>query len=187
MKTKISVPKKREKLALANGARYDGKYGYFYVANDLPISIFNEFIPLTIELVPSSNWYNNVRSQMKVNWDDIRRTSYRRAGYKCEICGGVGDKHPVECHEIWEFDMDSKVQKLTGLTSLCPMCHKAKHIGLAFIKGEEKEVIKHIKKVNNWANADVNKYINEAFQIHDILSKKNWILDLSYVDVFMRK
>lgn len=187
MKTSINVPKEKEKLVLANGAIYDDKSKSFYVPKDVVISIFNEFIPLTIELVPSSNWYNNVRSEMKASWDDIRRTSYKQAGYKCEICSGVGPKHPVECHETWEFDMVNHIQKLIGLTSLCPMCHKSKHIGLAFIKGEEKEVIKHIKKVNGWTNADANKYIEEAFKIHDILSRTEWTLDLSYVDVFMQE
>ena len=108
------------------------------------------------------------------------------AEYRCEICNVIGKTHPVECHEIWEFDMDNKIQILTGLISLCPMCHKAKHIGLAFMKGEEKEVINHIKKINNWNNADVNKYIGESFQIHNILSEVDWTLDLSYIDTFMQ-
>ena len=42
---------------------------------------------LTIELVPSTAWFTNVRSEVsKAKWDKIRRKSYKHADYKCEIC-----------------------------------------------------------------------------------------------------
>ena len=83
----------------------------------------NKLIP---ELIPSNTWYNNVRSIVsKDEWDIIRRKSYKFANYKCQICGdsGInqGYKHPVECHEIWEFDDKNKIQYLIGFISLCPI------------------------------------------------------------------
>jgi len=81
---------------------------------------------LTIELVPSTAWYSNVRSNVsKEVWDIIRKKSYAKANYKCEVCGDVGTNqgvgHKVECHEIWHYDDDSHTQTLTGLISLCPI------------------------------------------------------------------
>ena len=57
---------------------------------------------LTIELVPQTAWYSNVRSNVtKSEWDVLRKACYKAAGYKCEVCSGKGPKHPVECHEMW--------------------------------------------------------------------------------------
>ena len=68
---------------------------------------------LTIELVPSTAWYSNVRSNVTSSqWDVLRKECYKNAGYKCEVCGGKGPKHPVECHEIWEYNDESFTQTL---------------------------------------------------------------------------
>lgn len=86
---------------------------------------------LTIELVPSTSWFSNLRSLLSSEeWDKIRRGCYKNANYKCEICSGVGPKHPVECHETWEYDEKQGIQKLIGLIALCPSCHEVKHVGL---------------------------------------------------------
>ncbi len=59
-------------------------------------------VQLTIELVPSTSWYNNVRSIVtRAQWDKLRAIVYDKAWHLCEICEGVGPKHPVECHEVW--------------------------------------------------------------------------------------
>ena len=79
---------------------------------------------LTIELVPRMCWYSNVRTNVtREKWDIIRKECYRKSNYKCEICGDKGTTHPVECHEIWEYDDVNYVQKLIGFIALCPNCH----------------------------------------------------------------
>lgn len=181
MKTRIFANKEDGILLKEYGVKYDGRMKSFYVPSGKVISLFNSFIPLTVELVPASNWESNVRSEYKHKWDDIRRYIYKRAGYKCEICGGVGEAHTVECHEIWSYDIDTKIQKLEGLISLCPICHKTKHYGFAVINGQEKIVRNHIKKINKWKEEDVDKYIEEAFIIFEHRSKFNWNLDMSYL------
>jgi len=56
---------------------------------------------LTVELVPSTCWYTNVRSNVsKAVWDRLRRRVATDAGKSCEICGGRGGRWPVECHEV---------------------------------------------------------------------------------------
>lgn len=181
IKTRIYVPKEYENFVEEFGAMYDGRMKSWYVPENIAISVFNPFIPLSIELVPSSNWENNVRSELKEHWNDIRRQVYKNANYHCEICGCQGDNHPVEAHEVWSYDMKTGIQKLIYILALCPMCHKAKHIGFAIINGEEESIKKHIMKTNNWKKEDVDKYIYEAFSLFEKRSKIEWTLDLSYI------
>lgn len=144
----------------------------------------DKLIPLIIELVPSSAWYSNVRSNVTVKeWDRIRKKSYSRANNKCEICGDVGKNqgvnHNVECHEIWEYNDQTLDQKLIGLIALCPLCHKVKHAGLAQIKGEEEVVINQLMKVNNMTRQEACDYIDISFDIWKRRSKYEWKLDIT--------
>lgn len=146
---------------------------------------------LTIELVPSTCWYSNVRSNVSEDeWDKIRRKSYKKANWRCEICGDVGTNqgvnHSVECHEIWEYDEHEKSQTLTGLISLCPNCHKVKHTGLAIIKGERDLVVKWLMAVNDISKRKANKLIEKAFDVWRERSEYEWKLDISYLDEYMK-
>lgn len=141
---------------------------------------------LTCELVPSNQWGTNLRSVLAPKvWDSLRKACYERAGYRCEICNGVGRKHPVECHEIWEYaDGPVFIQKLTGLIALCPSCHKVKHIGFAFSQGSGpfSAAMAHLAKVNDWSVNRTKLYVTTQFQIHAIRSQQNWMMDLSWLD-----
>ncbi len=142
---------------------------------------------LTIELVPLTSWYTNVRSNVTTSqWNKIRKLSYLKADNKCEICfdNGInqGYRHKVECHEIWDYDDLNKIQKLIGLISLCPMCHKVKHIGLSESRGEYFKCLKHICKVNNINENVANKYVDQCYKIFDLRSQYKWQLDISYLD-----
>ena len=138
---------------------------------------------LTIELVPETCWYSNLRSELSQrDWDILRKESYRKANYCCEVCGGKGSKHPVECHEIWEFDDKNKTQTLKGLISLCPACHEVKHIGLAQINGKFDEAVQHLMKVNKLTEDDALLYIDKAFLQWDLRSNYMWTVDISWVD-----
>ena len=141
---------------------------------------------LTIELVPKTSWYDNVRSHVsKERWDELRFECYRKAGHKCEICGAVGKdqgyEHPVECHEIWEYDDKKKIQLLAGLIALCPRCHKVKHIGLAQINKEYTMCVYHLRQVNGWNFKKTEKYINKAFEKWEERSEHDWTVDLTYL------
>jgi hypothetical protein len=140
-------------------------------------------IKLTIELVPSTSFYTNVRSILpKSEWDRLRKISYKKAGYKCEICKGSGleqgYKHPVECHEIWEYRKDG-TQYLKGLISLCPRCHQVKHIGRSMKVGLAKQATEHLRKVNGWTKQEAQNYIGYSFQEYILRSKQQWKLNLS--------
>jgi len=138
---------------------------------------------LTIELVPKNSWFSNLRSELqKADWDRLRRMTYRKAGYVCEICGGKGDKWPVECHEIWRYDDTNKVQKLTGLIALCPACHQVKHIGLATVSGNIKQAHNHLATVNDLSNKQAQIYISDSFDVWRERSKYDWQIDLSWLE-----
>lgn len=140
---------------------------------------------LTIELVPEGQWGANLRSELpRHEWDALRHETYRQAGFKCEICGGKGPKHPVECHEIWEYDDDKHFQRLKGLIALCPACHRVKHIGHTFHRDPEAgfQAILHMAKVNGWTKDEALGHVDEAMLTWQRRSMRSWTLDLSWLD-----
>ena len=135
---------------------------------------------LTIELVPQSSWMNNVRAVLsKKQWDYLRSQVSSKAYDVCEICGGVGPKHPVECHEIWKYNEKTGIQKLEGMIALCPDCHSVKHFGFARISGKEEQALKHFMKVNGLKKKEAEKVILAAFELWTKRSTLEWKLDLS--------
>lgn len=135
---------------------------------------------LTIELVPRTCWFSNVRERVsRQDWDRIRSQAYENAGHRCEVCGGHGSKHPVECHEVWEYDETAGVQRLVRMIALCPACHEVKHIGLAGIKGRGDAACAHLAAVNGWTAAGASRYVEEAFAVWTARSDRAWSLDVS--------
>lgn len=146
-----------------------------------------KIIKLSVELVPSTCHYSNVRSTVKPKeWDKIRFLSYEAAGHKCEVCSETGKeqgyKHNVECHEIWEYDDTHKIQRLAGLISLCPTCHQVKHIGRAIAIGNQAECFTKLAKVNDWTLEEVIAHVDGAFEVHKERSQHQWALDLSILN-----
>lgn len=135
---------------------------------------------LSIELVPKTCWYTNVRSHVpKEEWDRLRRDCYRKADYKCEVCESKGSNHPVECHEVWEYNDITQVQRLVRLIALCPKCHQVKHFGYWRQKGKEKQIRKHLMKINKMTLAEVDNYIEVVGRLYWKRSRITWILDIS--------
>lgn len=138
---------------------------------------------LTIELVPASCWFSNVRTLLpKKTWDKLRKESYSHANHKCEICGdhgkNQGKKHFVECHEIWKYDDEKRTQKLEGLISLCPRCHMVKHFGRSTVIGKQDVAMAHLEKVNKWTHKQAVTYLAEVFAVHSKRSMYKWKLDV---------
>lgn len=148
-------------------------------------------IKLTIELVPESAWFKNVRAEVKPSvWDKIKKKCAANANHKCEICSDTGFnqgvKWAVECHEIWNYNDKSHEQTLIGFIALCPRCHKVKHPGLASMRGETHIVIQQLMKVNNMTRTEANNYLQKSFQIFDNRSQHNWKLDISYFTKYIQ-
>lgn len=147
---------------------------------------------LVSEIVPSSSWYNNVRSNVtEKEWNILRKKSYEAANHKCEICGDTGKNqgfnHNVECHEIWEYNDETHVQKLIGLISLCPYCHKVKHPGLAGLRGETDIVINQLMKVNNITEKEAQKLLGDSWEVYFERSLHQWELDITYIDSILKQ
>jgi len=145
---------------------------------------------LTIELVPKTSWYNNVRGIVAPSiWDDLRKECYTRAGHRCELCSDVGFNqgvnHAVECHEIWEYDDEKKTQTLTGLIALCPKCHSVKHAGLAQMQGKLPAVISQLMFVNNITKNDANECLKKAFDTWRQRSACQWTTDVKFLNSYL--
>ena len=139
---------------------------------------------LAVELIPSTCHFSNVRTTVTAaEWDKIRFISYAAANNKCEICGSHGKlqgyKHFVECHEIWNYDDINHVQTLTGLISLCPICHQVKHIGRSIAIGKIGVCKQQLAKVNKWTPKEIDDHIVSSFELHKERSKHQWTLDIS--------
>lgn len=140
-------------------------------------------LKLKIELVPKGQWGANLRKALPTKqWDLLRRRTYKAAGYRCEICDGVGRKHPVECHEIWHYDDANLVQTLEGLIALCPPCHGVKHMGRSLVIGHGPRAIAHFMQVNELDEKLAEFQIAFAFTVWEDRSKDKWALDLSWLD-----
>lgn len=135
---------------------------------------------LTIELIPRTCWLSNVRSHVtKAEWDSIRKSVYRKAAYRCEICSGKGPEWPVECHEIFDFINETRTQTLVRLIALCPACHRVKHFGRSQVIGQEREAFFQLCKVNRWTQEVAEDYVNSQFALWEERSRYEWSVDLS--------
>ena len=135
---------------------------------------------LTIELVPRSCWYSNVRSNVsETTWSRLKSICFKAANYRCEICSNRGLHHPVECHEIWHYDDHRLIQRLDRLIALCPRCHQVKHIGLAIERSETHKAIEWLCHVNSISPDQALQLVKRACTIHEIRSAYSWSLDLS--------
>lgn len=142
-------------------------------------------VALSIELVPESSWFANVRTvATDAEWDKCKAFVRARSGDRCEVCYGVGPKWPVECHEIWRYDLETLTQVLDGLIALCPDCHKVKHIGFAASQGEHvlARSIQHLANVNQWDEQRTEDYIAASFSLWRQRSQMQWELDLTWLE-----
>ena len=139
---------------------------------------------LTIELIPRSAWFKNLRNYVKASeWDRIRKKCYQDANYRCEVCNGVGKRHPVECHEVWEFTNNQIILK--KLIALCPSCHEVKHMGRASVTGNLERAVNHFIKINQVTEEEAEKYIKEAFSLYHERPKQNWELDINALQDYL--
>jgi hypothetical protein len=127
---------------------------------------------LTIEIIPTSLHGQNPRTHFgRTWWDATRKAAYAAAGYRCEICGGHGQKHPVELHERYSYDEHARppIQRITGLIVLCPACHAVKHLYRTSAVADENndpaiinDALRHLQKVNDWTVHQLDRYLHQV-------------------------
>ena len=175
------------------GGLFAEPYGH-YVTKEHFLDDFDEWLPnkwkwrgdppkptLLPDMLPMTSWENNLRKQLQTDeWDRLRKYCYQAAGYTCKACGSRGEPH-VEAHEVWRFEEDTGVQKLTNLLCLCPVCHKAKHLGFAQRIGVLDQVYARLMWLNDWSVAELESAVDKAQKQQEMLSQREWQLDTSFL------
>ncbi|EKD98127.1 MAG: hypothetical protein ACD_23C00570G0002 [uncultured bacterium] len=196
----LSVPFAQKDEAKALGARWNPKVKRWFVPDNVDVAPFVRWIEpqtlksdresahsiksprLYIDMIPTTAWYSNLRSILTPEeWQAVKIQTATAAHHHCQACGNQGGRHPVECHELWNFNYDTYTQVLTRTVALCPDCHRATHFGLARVKGYADAAKAHLMKVNGWSQADVALHIinaNDEFQERNCI---DWILDARWV------
>lgn len=142
-------------------------------------------------MVPEPLWNTNLRYLLKQKkWQEIRKHELKRTldsqfQYRCEICSRPKDE--LDCHEIWHYNDEEKIQTLNGLIMLCKQCHLIKHIG--FSSGLALEgrcnfhgLIRHFCVVNKMTPEDFYEHYKEEFAKWEKRSEhKEWKQDLKYI------
>lgn len=148
------------------------------VSSPPPYPLKVEGVKLTIEPVPEAAHFINLRTTLRrEDWNRVRRYYYQRAHYRCQICGGVGDEHPVECHEVWAWEPPE--QRLVDCAAICPACHAVKHPGFQARQGNWDEVFTHLRIVNDWSLERAIEYFNKEISHHATLREvKEWKLNI---------
>lgn len=142
---------------------------------------------LTVELVPQTAMYKNIRSVMTGDqWHRLSRDTYKKARYRCEICGCKGDRWPVECHEVWHYDDKNHTQTLVRLIALCPPCHGVKHFGHSQLKGNGDQAFLHFRQINGLSAKEAKRYLYQAFAKWRERSQHRWTLEVSLVHQLLR-
>ncbi len=145
---------------------------------------------LTIELVPRTSWYSNMRSVMPQSaWDRLRKSVYAEYNHRCGVCGA---EDRLECHEIWEYDDKNHIQTLRGFIALCALCHRVKHIGLAGIHAREgkldyEQVIEHFMRVNECNRKAFEQHKKQAFEQWRLRSQYQWQVNLGDYESLVSK
>lgn len=136
---------------------------------------------LTFELVPEERWHANLRSMLsQEQWDLIRKDAYRRAGYKCRICGRGNTR--LEAHEKWSYDERKGLQKLEDVLALCKDCHQVKHISRTQLIGRGNDAMEHFMRVNECTQSDFHAELGRANEEYIRRNKiENWVTDISWL------
>lgn len=185
----LCVPWWDEAEALAAGAEYTESDG-FSVASSAYLDPLWRWLPrmydpdapkpvLVPEMLPVTTWEQNIRHKMGPDvWDRIRKHAYKAAGYRCEICGTRGK---LEAHELWRLENETTTQRLVRILALCPLCHKAHHLGIARRLGVFTDVRLQLQKVNGWNERELAAQIQEAYDIWEQRCEWPWEVDLTWL------
>ncbi len=198
----LDVPFSEKDRAKACGARWDPAAKRWYAPRpgipgleqwvarpDLPALLPGEDRSfgsgLFVDLVPERSWFKNARSDISQrDWERVRRMVTGRAGRRCEVpgCGAREDRARevwLEVHERWHYDQVRRVQTLRRLVCLCTWCHTATHLGLAGIRGVDREAFTHLLTVTGMSAADGDRHVADAFAVWEARSAFTWKVDLS--------
>jgi hypothetical protein len=198
----LNVPYEEKDEAKAAGARWDGERGRWWAPEGSAASGDGRWVPLvpgwpdplpgedrsfapglSIDLVPSSAWFTNVRTAVtRTTWEKLRLYAFERADRCCEGCGSW--EHPasgraLELHERFEFDVATRTQSLRRLVALCERCHAVAHFDRTVSQGFEREAFAHLLRVADMTAAEATACLDDARTVAEVRGRYEWELDLS--------
>lgn len=142
---------------------------------------------IKMQLIPSTANGLNLRTILKKReWQNISRTvRFANDGY-CEYCGEQFNPVELEAHEVWKFDKKRKRMRLKDIVGICPLCHKAVHIGRTrSVEGEDKYLMaaNHYMLVNNRSYKEFSEDLKKAYRKCKKRSRVKWKLKVNKKDV----
>lgn len=179
------------------GAERDGHY--FFVRQGAPIDfeVLDKLLPFAArqtitpvlgDLIPPTSWGSNLHNLLiRSSWDDLRRRTFLKTGFRCETCGT--DRN-LECHELWEYHEPLPeylakhacgVQRLIRLMELCDDCHETHHLGLAEQRGRGPIAFGRIGAYNRWTVAELDQYRDFLIARYERRCQCFWAIDISCV------
>lgn len=143
---------------------------------------------LDFDFIPEESWRFNLRSVLSAEgWDVVRKDAYKRASYKCRVCGRGNCR--LEAHEKWSFDVKKRVQRLDDVLALCHDCHAVVHYQrTSLVDGKEGALRaqEHFMRVNGCSLSDFHEALSRAAKRHETLNAvEGWSLDLSFLKRFV--
>lgn len=153
---------------------------------DPPPPHHGDRVELFVDMVPTSAWFSNLRSELApAEWDAVKKKTYQLAGHRCQACSGRGPRHPVEAHERWDFNGNTGMQTLLRVIALCPACHEATHFGLASLNGRARQAKDQLMKVAGMTELQANRHVREAMETYRVRSSQEWTLDARWLIDFV--
>ena len=128
---------------------------------------------LTMEPIPTGSRLASLAKLLSPGqWDILRRSVYRRAGYRCRACGREDRLH---CHEVWQYNPRTRYQHLAGFRALCPACHAATHITHASNRRRQ-ALLRHYVVTNRLKLEEGRGDLEAAIRRQHWLDRLSWTL-----------
>lgn len=156
----------------------------------LPFVAQRFYAPLPVEMIPSTSWGASLANLLtSACWRAIRTKVTERYGGLCQICGQLKNGTHIECHEIWDYDLEAqsgsfRIQRLAGMLSVCKACHGMHHLGFSAWRGHGDQAAYRLGDVNGWSMGELEEYMDWMQACWEVRSRRPWLLDLSIVSRF---
>lgn len=142
----------------------------------LPQFARQSIVPNVVDLIPETSWCSSLANMLSArSWKLLRDVVIAVAG-GCEDCGA---REKIECHEVWSYDEERGIQKLTGFRSVCKDCHETYHLGYASVRDRYEVAFRRLVTINRILKHEEEEFEEEIFSKFLRRSDLEWTLDLS--------
>jgi hypothetical protein len=185
----LYVPMKSNKYVKKNGAHFNwDKKCWFVRGKKHPLirkfgwvnlnDNYKENPEFQFEYLPVGALGNTVRNNEGNDaWFRIRPHVFKRAKYKCELCGV---KAPLDCHESWSFK--DNTQKLEKLMGVCRKCHDCIHLNHRAYGYNIQDLLEHIQNVLKVPKEELLKMSEIAENRKTEIDNIDWDFDSSCLE-----